>query len=245
MAQPRFFCPVDMQAGQRLQLPETLAHHAVRVLRLRDGAPITLFNGRGGCFDARLSLDPDGPCADILTYNFVEAELHGQLTLLQGLPSGDKMDWVVEKAVELGVTRVLPVAAQRSVLQLSGARLEKRLQHWRRVAQAASEQCGRNRLMPVEPPLPLAECLARHVAPGTLTLFCDPDAKDKLDDALTRQATHIALLVGPEGGWSPQEQDAAIAGGAKAVRFGARILRTETAGIALASAVTALQGWNN
>ncbi len=244
MAQARFFCPIDLQTGQRVRLPDDVAHHAARVLRLRDGADIVLFNGQGGQYEARLALEGNAPCADVLAHQSIEAELAGRLTLVQGLPSGDKMDWVVEKAVEVGTSRVLPVAAQRSVLQLSGPRLEKRLLHWRRVSQAASEQCGRNRLMPVETPLALAECLARHAAPDCLVLFCDPDATVDLNDVLTPQDTDITILVGPEGGWSPEEQAAALAHSAKAVRYGKRILRTETAGIALVSAIAALQGWN-
>ena len=244
MALARFFCPIELQTGQRVSLPDDVAHHAARVLRLRDGAPIVLFNGSGGQFDARLALDTPSPGADVLAFHPTEAELNGRITLVQGLPSGDKMDWVVEKAVEVGTACVLPVAAQRSVLQLSGPRLEKRLTHWRRISRAASEQCGRNRLMPVEPPLPLAECLAQHAAPDTLVLFCDPDATLDLDETLTPAQHNITILVGPEGGWSPEEQATALASGAKAVRFGKRILRTETAGISLVSAIAALQGWN-
>ncbi len=225
-------------------LPDDIAHHAVRVLRLRHGTDIVLFNGNGGQFAARLLLDDGPPAVTVIAHAPIEAELAGQLTLIQGLPSGDKMDWVVEKAVEIGVTNVLPVAAQRSVLQLSGPRLEKRLQHWRRISRAASEQCGRNRLMPVEAPLTLNQCLAQHVTTDSLVLFCDPDAKDSLHSLLPQAGVHIVILVGPEGGWSPQEQTDALAHGARAVRFGTRVLRTETAGIALASAITALQGWN-
>lgn len=244
MAHPRFFCPLELHAGQRLSLPDDIAHHAVRVLRLRDGADIVLFNGQGGQFTARLALEGKTPAADLLAHEPAEAELSGHITLVQGLPSGDKMDWVVEKAVEVGAARVLPVAAQRSVLQLSGARLDKRLQHWRRISQAASEQCGRNRLMPVEAPLALAPCLAQYADPDGLTLFCDPDAPASLSESLPWQGRHITILVGPEGGWSPQEQEAALTAGARPVRFGARVLRTETAGIALVSAIAALQGWN-
>lgn len=245
MAHPRFFCPLDLHTGTRLPLPDDIAHHAVRVLRLRDGADIVLFNGRGGQYAAKLMLSGDKPSVELLEHAPADGGLAGQITVVQGLPSGDKMDWVVEKAVEVGTARVLPVAAQRSVLQLTGARLEKRLQHWRRISQAASEQCGRNRLMPIESPLPLAQCLAQHVSAESLTLFCDPDAPVSLSDLLPTPVAHITLLIGPEGGWSPQEQEAALAAGARPVRFGARVLRTETAGIALVSAIAALQAWND
>jgi 16S rRNA (uracil1498-N3)-methyltransferase len=145
--------------------------------------------------------------------------------------------------VELGAARVCPIAAQRSVLQLSGPRLEKRVAHWQRIAQSASEQCGRNRLMAVDAPRTLAEWLAQP-AEG-LRLMCHPEASDDLAARL-RSAPGLralTLLVGPEGGWSDKELAQAREAGVEAVRFGPRVLRTETAGLALLSAAGALLGW--
>jgi 16S rRNA (uracil1498-N3)-methyltransferase len=185
-----------------------------------------------------------------------ELELAGEICLYQGLPSGDKMDWVVEKSVELGVNRLIPITAQRSILQLSGPRLTKRLEHWQRIAQAAAEQCGRNRLMQIEAPCSLAQALsAAHAQPSEPSLraitrlFCDPQASEDLRFALSQiEATldsqhRVELLVGPEGGWSEAEHRLALKSGAKAISFGQRVLRTETAGLALVSATTALLGW--
>ncbi len=243
MSAPRFFCDLPLTAGARVALPDALAHHALRVLRLRHGEAIVLFNGQGGEFPAVLEAEGKAGFARLGPFSPREAELAGRITLVQGLPSGDKMDWVVEKAVELGVARVCPVAAQRSVLQLSGPRLDKRVAHWRRIAQAASEQCGRNRLMAVDAPLALAEWLAQP-ADG-LRLMCHPEAADDLAARLRADPglQALTLLVGPEGGWSDKELEQARQAGVQAVRFGPRVLRTETAGLALASAAGALLGW--
>jgi len=243
MSLPRFFCDTPLSAGARLPLPDALAHHAVRVLRLRAGAAIALFDGSGGEYPATLEIDGKAAWAQLGALNPREAELGGRITLVQGLPSGDKMDWVVEKAVELGACRVSPIAAQRSVLQLGGARLDKRVAHWARIAQAASEQCGRNRLMPVDAPVELREWLARPAA--GLRLLCHPEAAPSLADALAAQPglRDLSLLVGPEGGWSDEELALAARYGVQAVRYGPRVLRTETAGLALVAAATALLGW--
>ena len=243
MAVPRFFCDAPLAAGTRIALPEALAHHALRVLRLTAGETIVLFNGQGGEYPATLEAEGKAGYAQLGDFNPREAELAGRITLVQGLPSGDKMDWVVEKAVELGAARVSPIAAQRSVLQLSGPRLEKRVAHWQRIAQSAAEQCGRNRLMAVDAPQPLADWLAQP-ADG-LRLLCHPDASEDLAGALqsAQNLQALTLLVGPEGGWSDKELAQAQQAGVKAVRFGPRVLRTETAGLALLSAISALMAW--
>ena len=246
MPSPRFFCDTPLSPGARLPLPDALAHHAIRVLRLRDGAPVVLFNGHGGEYPATLNIEGKSAWAQLGDHDAREAELVGSITLVQGLPSGDKMDWVIEKAVELGANRVTPIAAQRSVLQLSGARLEKRVAHWGRIAQSASEQCGRNRLMAVDAPTGLREWLEQPVT--GLRLLCHPDAVPTLAEALAASAEReplqsLSLLVGPEGGWSEAELALAAQHGVQSVRFGPRVLRTETAGLALISAVTAILRW--
>lgn len=244
MASPRFYCPVPLAPDQTMVLPPELAHHAIRVLRLASGTPIILFDGTGGQYPARLVIEGKTGLADIGARQDVEAELEGELTLVQGIASGDKMDWIIEKAVELGARRLVPVAARRSVPMLKGERLEKRLQHWARVAQAASEQCGRNRLLQIDAPCTLEDYLRAPGEPAPdQTLCCQPDAKASLGDVLTPSARRIALLVGPEGGWSDEELSQANACRVSAVRFGARVLRTETAGVALLAAITALKGW--
>ncbi|MGE8635372.1 MAG: 16S rRNA (uracil(1498)-N(3))-methyltransferase [Achromobacter piechaudii] len=243
MSAPRFFCDIPLSAGARIALPDALAHHALRVLRLKAGESVVLFNGQGGEYPAVLDVDGKAGYAQLGDFSAREAELAGRITLVQGLPSGDKMDWVVEKAVELGASRVSPIAAQRSVLQLSGPRLDKRVAHWQRIAQSAAEQCGRNRLMAVDAPRSLADWLAEP-AEG-LRLLCHPEAGEDLAGKLraAQGLTALTLLVGPEGGWSDKELELARQAGVQAVRFGPRVLRTETAGLALVSAVSALLAW--
>ncbi|MGB6009474.1 16S rRNA (uracil(1498)-N(3))-methyltransferase [Castellaniella sp.] len=240
MPTARFFCPSPLQAERRIELPQSLAHHAIRVLRLPSGTAVTLFDGRGGQYPAVLDIQGRTVLADVGLHQAIDCELRGQLTLIQGIASGDKMDWVVEKAVELGVGTLIPVAAERSVLRLSGPRLEKRLAHWRAIVQAASEQCGRNQLMRIREPAPLRDSL-EHLA--GVSLFCHPDGDTDFPQALRGVDDHLNLLVGPEGGWSPDELALAQRQGLQGVRFGPRVLRTETAGLAMAAAACALLGW--
>ncbi len=237
---PRFFCPVALQANTSIDLPDALAHHALRVLRLPAGTAITLFDGQGGQYPAVLQAEGRRAWAQLGPQMAIECELQGQLTLVQGIASGDKMDWIIEKAVELGVQTVVPVAAERSVLRLYGPRLEKRLAHWRAIVQSASEQCGRNRLLQVREPAPLASCLPTLNGP---VLFAHPDGAQPFAQALQPVTQQLTLMVGPEGGWSNTELDLAQRHGLQPVRFGTRVLRTETAGLAMAAAATALLDW--
>ncbi len=246
MPSPRFYCSEPLTANQILTLPESVAHH-IRVLRLAAGNTITLFDGHGG--ECTGTIDFNGKIAIVALgeHQPREAELAGQITLLQGLPSGDKMDWVIEKAVELGVHRIVPIAAQRSVLQLSGPRLEKRLAHWQRTIESASEQCGRNRLMQIQPPQSLEKALA--ALPAHNSVLCDPEGTQDFSawllspQANLKAAPALTLLIGPEGGWSQQEFDCARKLGVQSVRFGSRVLRTETAALAMVAAATALLAW--
>lgn len=241
MVAPRFFCETPLRADGRIELPPATAHHVLRVRRLREGTPIVLFDGHGGEYPATLRVERQRAWADMLGFQPLERELAGHLVLIQGLPSSERMDWVIEKAVELGVAELYPVRAERSVLRLSGERAEKRLARWRAIVQSASEQCGRNQLMHVHAPDTLAACLARLDGP---LLLADPAGTPDLTQALAPVSQRLALAVGPEGGWSPDERTLARARpGTHCIRFGSRVLRSETAGLALASAVTTLLGW--
>jgi 16S rRNA (uracil1498-N3)-methyltransferase len=244
MASARFYCPIELVANSTTELPPEVAHHAVRVLRLKPGADIRLFNGSGGYYNATLDIEGKSAFATISNYCNDDLELPGCITLVQGMASGDKMDWIIEKAVELGVRHFVPVAAQRSVLQLNGERLNKRMTHWQRVIRSASEQCGRNRLMHLHDPVSLQHHLgAANTGPDNLLLFCHPEASTTLAQALLPGTQSLTLLVGPEGGWSHEEQKLVSETSAQAVTFGRRVLRTETAGLALAAACSALMGW--
>lgn len=246
MSKPRFYCQTPLAGLSTVTLPKEVAHH-VNVLRLESGQEIVLFDGAGGEHLCTLRFEGKQALADVLEHRDKEAELSGRIKLVQGLAGGDKMDWIIEKSVELGVSAIIPVAAKRSVLQLSGPRLEKRMLHWQRIIQSASEQCGRNRLASLSAPATLTEALSpMDPAPGNLMLLCDPSATTSLRSCLADQPSvrAVTLLVGPEGGWSQDEAQIALKHGAIAVNAGARVLRTETAGLALITAVSSLCGWS-
>jgi len=239
---PRFYCPVPLQARQTLDLPDAITHHAVRVLRLRTGQTITLFDGRGGEYPATLQIQGKSACAHLGDHNPREAESTIPITLVQGLPSSGKMDGIVEKAVELGVHTLVPVLAQRSPAQTQD-RLHKRLEHWQRIIQAASAQCGRNRLMRIDAPQPFDAYLRQtpqSADTDALRLLCHPDGTQSLGRVLTHDTRALTLCIGPEGGWSDAELHLSETLGVVRVQFGARVLRTETAGMALVAAASAL-----
>ncbi|QSI77822.1 16S rRNA (uracil(1498)-N(3))-methyltransferase [Niveibacterium microcysteis] len=235
----RFFCPDLPAAGHEFTLPPEVAHHADRVLRLRAGTRVTLFDGAGHEAEAVLLQLGRDPLARIESVVALNREAPLTVTLVQALATGDKMDWIVQKAVELGFATVQPVAAERSVLKLDGARAEKRVEHWRQVAVSACEQSGRNRVMPVDGLLTLPQWLAQPFAGERWVL--SPEGGERLS-ALPAPTTPVALMIGPEGGWSERELAAARAAGCKPLALGPRILRTETAGIAAMAAMLALWG---
>ncbi|HMV55495.1 MAG TPA: 16S rRNA (uracil(1498)-N(3))-methyltransferase [Rhodocyclaceae bacterium] len=238
---PRFFCAEPMRVGSALQLPPEIAHHAVRVLRLRAGAPIVLFDGSGGEYRARLRTEGRVATALVEAYDPVERESPLGLVLVQALPAGDKLDWIVEKAVELGVSAIVPVVAERSVVRLSGERAEKRLAHLRGVARAACEQCGRNRVPVVEPIEALGTCLSRSRDWPGLRVVLSPEGAASVAGPPSAPRK-VALLVGPEGGWSDAELKAIRVAGWEALALGTRILRTETAGLAALAVMQARWG---
>lgn len=244
MTMPRFFHPGPLAPHSTIELPGPLAHHATRVLRLKPDTDIVLFDGRGGQYPGKLLIEGKRAHAQLGAHDDIEIELAGRITLVQGIPSGDKMDWIIEKAVELGVSAVQPVFAQRSVLQLSGERLHKRLAHWRRIALSASEQSGRNRLMQVIEPCTLRTWLDESQPESASTFFCQPGAALTLAQALTQVRQTLTLLVGPEGGWSEEEARMTQEHCLTPISLGPRVMRTETAGLALVAASSALLDWH-
>ena len=237
---PRFYCSIPLAPGATIELPAGPAHHAARVLRLKAGAAVTLFNGDGGEFLARLErVDGRGVGARIGAWNRVERESPLAVTLVQGLASAELMDFVVQKAVELGTAVITPVATARSVARLGGPRAERRCDHWRQVAIAACEQCGRNRVPVICVPRDFGDWLAEPSA-AKLRLLLAPDATQSLADFEPRDS--IEILAGAEGGLVPDETAAALRAGFRTVRLGPRTLRTETAGLAALAAINALWG---
>lgn len=225
-----------------LELPERIAHHAIKALRLRVGDALKLFNGTGGEFSARIvRVERARVDVEVLDWLAIERESPLSLVLVQALQTGDKMDLTVQKAVELGVTRIVPVVSRRSVVQLSAERALRRVEHWRGVVAAACEQCGRNRLPDVAVPESLEHWLAHSSSPAARRLLLAPSAAKSLA-AVPCPGRSIELLVGAEGGFAPEETKLAALTGFLPVRFGPRILRTETAGLAALAAIQFLWG---
>ncbi len=242
MTVPRFFAPIDLApdaAGRLVELPDAAAHHATRVLRLAIGDALTLFTGAGGEYAATLvAADRRAATVRIDGFDPVERESALAVTLAQGVAANDAMDYAIRKAVELGVAAIQPLVMERSAPLPSGDRADKRLAHWRQVVVAACEQCGRNRVPDVAPARSIGEWLAAWSGPGFLLT---PDGMTSLS-AIGAPAAPPALLVGPEGGCTAREIDAATACGFTRLRLGPRILRTETAGVAALAVMQAAWG---
>lgn len=238
---PRFYCPEPLTVGATLTLPEAVAHH-VHVLRLAVGAELCLFNGDGGQYVAELaSVDKRRATAVLTAFVARDVELPFEITLAQALPEGPKMDWIIEKAVEMGVAALQPLAAQRCVVRLSGERADKKQAHWQGVIEAASEQSGRNRLARLAALDQFTDWIGQDSLHKRILLT--PRASESLPDWARHQPPQaVAILVGPEGGFTLAEEDAAIARGALALSIGPRVLRTETAGIAAVATLNALWG---
>jgi 16S rRNA (uracil1498-N3)-methyltransferase len=241
MTRARFFSSAALAAGQQVPLDDAAAHHASHVLRLRVGDPVVLFDGRGGEYRAVLTqVEKKHVLARIDEHLPIERESPLNVVLVQAVSARERMDVTLQKAVELGVARVQPVMAQRGVVKLSGERAEHRVQHWQQVVISACEQCGRNRVPLVSPLLTLTDYLQRP--PSTRVRWLLSPAADQVLRTLPRPADGVELLVGPEGGFTPQEEQAAGAAGFVALRLGPRVLRTETAAPALLAALQVLWG---
>lgn len=234
----RLHVPSELSSGAAITLPEDVAHHAVRVLRLRDGDPVVLFDGTGGEYAGQLSVPARGPVqAQLGEHQAIEWELSYQVTLLQGISSAEKMDFTIQKAVELGVGAIQPLLTARSVVRLDEERQAKRLQHWRRVVISACEQCGRNRVPEVATPI----SLSRYRAPeDTNKLLLSPQGEASLPTPSA--GARLLLAVGPEAGFSSEEEQILRRMGFAGVRLGSRTLRTETAALAALAALNARAG---
>ncbi len=238
---PRFYCPQPLTIGATITLPEHVAHH-VQVVRLAAGDHLTLFNGEGGEYTATINtVEKKRVTADIKLFEPREVELPYAITLAQALPEASKMDWIIEKAVELGVHAIQPLASQRCVVRLSAERAVKKMQHWQGVIVAASEQSGRNRLTALAEPVDVNQWLQQkdmHVR-----ILLSPRAEQSLSDwARHHPPQSVALMIGPEGGFTDKEEDLAIAQGVLMLAMGPRVLRTETAGLAALAALNAVWG---
>ena len=233
---PRFYTPFDLAIGATIDLPESVAHHC-QVLRLTAGDHVVLFNGKGGSYVASLSnIEKKRASAEVKTFNPDEVELPYAITIAQALPEASKMDWIIEKAVELGAAGIQPLTAQRCVTRLTGERAEKRRAHWQGIITSASEQCGRNRLAQLGQLSELKQWILQQDLHRRIIL--SPHAELSLADwARHHPAQALTLIIGPEGGFAEQEYQLAISQGAIPLSMGPRVLRTETAGL---SAITTM-----
>ena len=248
---PRFHCPTALIPGEALNLPSGTARH-VQVLRLQPNDEITLFNGQGGEFKAVVTqMGRSDVSVRVGEQNHIERELNIGVHLWSGITANERMDWLLEKATELGAITLLPITAERSVLKLKGERADKKLAHWQAIAVASSEQCGRNRVLQVGTPVNLSQAIAQasvltaqasrwvlSLAPGTRSLQEMMQTLKTSKDESSSKTSEIILLSGPEGGLSPAEEAQAIAAGFVPVSLGNRVLRAETAPVAVLSALS-------
>jgi 16S rRNA (uracil1498-N3)-methyltransferase len=239
MTQPRIHCDVRLGPGAQFSLAPEAAQHVSKALRLKVGDPITVFDGRGGEYEAVLQrIDRDRVDVKVGAFHDVEREAAIPVGLVQGLPETDKMDWIIQKAVELGAAWIQPIVCDRSVVRLAPDRAAKREAHWRRVALAACEQTGRNRVPEVRATLSFQSWLAD--TPPVDRWLLQPGAPALAQRAAPTQP--FELVIGPEGGLSEREREIALLRHCEPVSLGERVLRTETASLAALAAIHALWG---
>lgn len=234
----RVHVPGPLAAGRRQTIEGDAANHIARVLRLERGDPLTLFDGRGGEHAARIEeLRKGAVIVAVGEHSAADQESRLSLTLAQGVSRGERMDWVVQKATELGVTRIVPVLTERTVVKLDAKQAERKLQHWQGIVVAACEQSGRTRIPDVALPIALHDFLRQSGEARAIRILLSPAGTQRVSDLLTPDGGLI-VLIGPEGGLAETEQRAARDAGFIAMRLGPRVLRTETAAVA---ALTLLQ----
>ncbi|HFC6331272.1 TPA: 16S rRNA (uracil(1498)-N(3))-methyltransferase [Neisseria meningitidis] len=237
---PRFHLPENLSVGQTVALPDNIVRH-LNVLRVRPNENITLFDGKGKAHAARLTvLEKRRAGAEILHEETADAESPLNITLIQSISSGERMDFTLQKSVELGVTAIQPVISERCIVRLDGERAAKRLARWQEIVISACEQSGRNTVPPVLPIIGYREALDKMPSESTKLIMSINRAR-KLGD-IRQPSGAIVFMVGPEGGWTEQEEQQAFEAGFQAVTLGKRILRTETAPLAALAAMQTLWG---
>jgi 16S rRNA (uracil1498-N3)-methyltransferase len=240
MRSPRVFTDQPLASGTRIALDSGASRHLLKVLRLRPGAVLRVFNGTGNEFAATVVGDTDGLAhVDLGIYHDLPRESPLAIHLGMGIAKGERMDWIVQKAVELGAAAIAPLFTERSEVRLTAERVDKKHRHWQQIAVSACEQCGRNRLPFIAKPHSLSAWLAKAPMPG---LVLDPDATLSLGRIAITAPAQLSLLIGPEGGLTATEIRTATTAGFTAVSLGPRILRTETAPLAAISILQARWG---
>ena len=236
----RVFVDLSLATGTPIELCGETAHYIGTVLRLRDGATLHLFDGSGGCWLARVQASAHG-AVTVEPIEFLPEERESRLsvTLAQGVARGQHMDYTVQKAVELGVQRIVPLLTEHGNVRLNEARSAHRMQHWRKIIVGACEQCGRNRIPELLPPVSFREWLARDESPLRLALHPRGDCAL---NGLTGARAGVTILSGPEGGLAEAEYEAALRSAYVGIRLGPRVLRTDTAALAALAACQSLWG---
>ncbi|APP74913.1 16S rRNA (uracil(1498)-N(3))-methyltransferase [Xanthomonas vesicatoria ATCC 35937] len=233
---------LPLRCDQEVTLPEESANHLLRVLRLREGDACILFNGDGSDYHARITVAGKREARALIERaDMLSNESPLRITLLQGIARGEKMDLILQKATELGVTAIVPVNAERTEVKLDAARMEKRVAHWRNVVVSACEQSGRARVPTVAAPLGLQEA-AQTSDPQVRRLTLDPQGEHRLSTLRADVEQGLIVAIGPEGGWSPRDRATLADAGFTGLQLGPRILRTETAGLAAIAALQARFG---
>jgi 16S rRNA (uracil1498-N3)-methyltransferase len=238
----RVFVDAALAPGTTVTLPATVAGHLLRVLRLGMGDACVLFNGDGRDYDARIAgAGKRDASVEVLSARELANESPLRIVLLQALARGEKMDWIVQKATELGVAGLVPVASERGEVKLDGERADKRTAHWRSVAIAACEQSGRARVPDIAAPQPLAKALGA-LPPQACRLVLDLEAETSIATLQLGARKDVVAAIGPEGGWSAGDLALLRGAGFAGLRLGPRVLRTETAGLAAIAALQARFG---
>jgi 16S rRNA (uracil1498-N3)-methyltransferase len=242
MSNLRFYSPIPLAIGNTTALSENAAAHAIRVMRLKAGDTLILFSGDGFDYQCALTqVEKKAAYVEVQSRTAASNESPLSIRLLQGISSGDRMDYTIQKAVELGVTEIFPLTTERSVTKLSGDRAGKRVEHWQGVAIAACEQSGRALLPLVHAPVTLAQWLGQHETHASLNILLNPVGAKRLAQ-LDQPSGHINLLIGPEGGLSGNEIALAAQQHFQSIVLGPRILRTETAAVTAIASMQTLWG---
>lgn len=242
MRQLRFYIPFELQPGESYQIPDVKARHIVQVLRLAVGEEFILFNGDGKEYSAKLvEATKKNARVTILSVETVNRESNLQVHLIQGLSKGDRMDATIQKCVELGVNLIYPVSTCRSNVKINENRMEKKHAHWRGVITAACEQSGRNVIPELKMAKQFEEVVSEYAASPALKLILHPAAGKTLFQ-LKEIPENLVLLVGPEGGFSEKEVEFAEKSGFQHLSLGVRVLRTETAAMAVVAGIQAKWG---
>lgn len=241
MRVPRIFQDAPLDVGKTVLLDERATKHLVQVLRLGEDRELLLFNGLGGEYRAKLvEASKKVARAEIIEFIDIEREVDTEIHLAQCVSKGDRFEFAIQKAVELGAQTITPVFSTRSQLKLNNERKDKKIKHWKQVALSACEQSGRTKLLNFHEPIFLSDLLESVKEDSTSKLILDPDGKDPISGI--NRTGQYCVLIGPEGGFEEQEIKLAVAKGFQSIRLGPQVLRTETAPIAAISAILTLEG---